>query len=561
VVHILYLWLVIGGGFYLLAGLFQGVDLDYAVQYVTLIALGVLSEWLVVSFPYGQLSSGFAVVLAAFLLFGFPAAAWVGALGTLFGQGIVNRGNPMRTTLFNAAQCALAIAAGALAYDYLGGASGERFAPSNVLPVLAFAGGHLVANHVLVYLYIAPRRRSFPSISWYNTLVWDAGTYLFVIPLAYLASIIYTHIGPTAAYLLFLPALGVQLLLRHTVKLELSNRELSVLYEVAKRMGASVNLTELLNFILAETRRIIPYHTAAVYLWDDRSGLFRCCAVRSPFSRDLEESTLDPDEGYAAPVIQGKEPVVVYDTRGDARLAREAGLPQFLRSLIIIPLLVEDQVSGVFVVGARRPGVYDERNLHILTIIAGQAAVAINNTLLYDRVATLTGCDALTGLPGRQAFLQQAGELLLQCREEEKPAVALLLEIAGLARINRRYGDEAGDAVLQQVAALIARRCGPGLPVGRYGDDAFAVFFTEAGEIEVAQAAERLRRAVEQRSFRAGDGECAVSLRSATAIYPRDGETADALLAYAEESLRAAAATGDAAGYRSRAGTGGLHDW
>jgi len=561
VVHTLYLWVVIGGGFYLLAGLFPGVDLDYAVVYVTLIGLGVLSEWLVVSFPHGQLSSGFAAVLATFLLFGFPAAAWVGALATLFGQGIVNRGNPVRTTLFNAAQCALAIAAGALAYNYLGGASEQRFALSNVLPVLAFAGVHLVANHILVYLYVAPRRWSFPSISWYNTLVWDAGTYLFVIPLAYLASIIYTYVGATAAYLLFLPALGVQLLLRRTVKLELSNRELNVLYEVAKRLGASVNLTELLNFILTEAKRIIPYHTAAVYLWDDRSGLFRCCAVRSPFSRDLEESALDPGEGYAAGAIQGKEPVVIYDTRGDARLAREPGLPQFLRSLIIIPLLVEDQVSGVFVVGARRPGVYDERNLHILTIIAGQAAVAINNTLLYDRVARLTGCDALTGLPHRQAFLQKAGEQLLQCREEERPAVALLLEIAGLGQVNRRFGDRAGDAVLRQTASLLARRCGPDIPVGRYGDDAFAVFLADTGEIEAAQVAERLRRAVEQRSFNTGDGECPVSLRSATAVYPHDGETVEALFAHAEEGLRRAAATGDTAGYWSRVKTGGFRDW
>jgi len=101
---IIYTWLVIGLGVWLLYYTLPLLDLDLGRELLIMVAFGVLAEWLAVVFPQGQLSGGFAVILSTYLIFGPVPAAWVNALATVLGQGVANRGNPLRTTLFNAAQ-------------------------------------------------------------------------------------------------------------------------------------------------------------------------------------------------------------------------------------------------------------------------------------------------------------------------------------------------------------------------------------------------------------------------------------------------------------------------
>ncbi|MDI6711166.1 MAG: sensor domain-containing diguanylate cyclase [Thermoanaerobacterales bacterium] len=539
-----YVWAVIGLGLYLLIQSFPALDLDLAARFGALVLLGVLAEWLVVSFPHGQLSSGFAVVLATFLVFGPAAAMWVNGLATLVGQGIVNRGNSFRTTLFNAAQHVLAVSGGAWTYAALGGGvpDGGRLAAGNIVPLLGFAAVYFALNHLLVYFYLHPRRRAFPSINWPDTLRWDAALYLFALPVAALMAYLYRIAGETAALLFFLPILALQLFLRRAVRLELTNRELTVLYEVAKRLGTSLHVNRLIEIILSETRRILPYHTAAVFLWDEERELFHACAVRSPYADDIRAMVAGRDEGVVGWAAERKEPAIVEDARDDPRFAGEPGLAQFLRSLITIPLMVEDEVLGVFLVGDRRPGAYDRRNLHVLTIIGGQAAVAIYNALLCERTARLASRDPLTGLANRHQFMLRARAELDRAREEEEPLSLLLLELMNLAEVNARYGQAFGDRVLVQAGRMLTAHLPATAVVARYGGRVFAALLPGVGEVAAAETATGLARALEQRPIGDGEGhEVLPAVAAAAAALSRGVMELDDLLAAAEEALRHAA--------------------
>jgi len=113
--------MVVGLGFWLFAHTFPLLDLDHGRELLLLVGLAVLAEWLAVLLPQGQLSGGFAIIFATFLVYGPVAAVWVSGLASLVGQGVVNRGNPLRTTLFNAAQYVLALLGANLLYQLAGG--------------------------------------------------------------------------------------------------------------------------------------------------------------------------------------------------------------------------------------------------------------------------------------------------------------------------------------------------------------------------------------------------------------------------------------------------------
>lgn len=97
-------WLMVGVAIWQMVTLFPYLNLDLTRDYLTLAALAFFSELTVDIFPAGRLSTGFAVLLAAQLVYGAAPAVWIWTLATLMGQGTANRGNSLRTTIFNAAQ-------------------------------------------------------------------------------------------------------------------------------------------------------------------------------------------------------------------------------------------------------------------------------------------------------------------------------------------------------------------------------------------------------------------------------------------------------------------------
>ncbi|RJX21770.1 MAG: GGDEF domain-containing protein [Desulforudis sp.] len=537
---ILYTWIVVVGGAWVLFSLLPAVDFDYAVVLGVFVLIVMVAEWLVVSLPHGQLTSAFAVTIAAFLLFGPAEAAWVTALGILFGQGIVNRGNPLRTILFNSAQFAVAVFVGYHAYLLVGGLPAQPLVIANFLPIMAFCGAYFIVNHLLVSLYLQPKQRHFPLIGRRSGMEWDASTYLVLIPLGVLTVLLYNAVGLIGAVLVLLPALAVQFILARFVKLELNNLELTALYAVAKHLGTTLDLERLLDLILEETRRFLAYHTAIVYLWSPEREQYVPVAVSSKYAEELKDAALEKEEGIVAWAIELKEAGIVYDTRNEPLLAKAQGLPQFLRSLLVIPLVAEDQVKGILLVGDRRPYAYNDRNLHILTIIAGQAAVAINNLSLSRRVQRLADNDPLTGVLKRAVFWDTLGRELAQAQSSGRHLSVALFDLDRFQEINQEFGFRSGDGILVQAARLLQSRARDKAYLARYDGQVFALLMPDTSQLRALEIGERLGRAVENNPFRIEGSRYRVNIgiNVGIATYPVDADNTDALLLYAERNLR-----------------------
>lgn len=391
--HICYIWLIIGLGTWEMVRLFHFLDLDYSRQFLIFIALGVAAEWLAVNLPHGQLSGFFAVVLSSFLVYGAPAAVWIGALATLFAHGIVNQGNPLRVVLFSAARHVLAVMAGNYAFLWAGGKIDAGVAPEMAGALVAFAAAYCCFSHLLVYLYVSPKRRDYPMLSWWGVLRRDGLTCLFNVPAGLFMVFLYGEMGLAGVILFFILVLVVQFMLRLYVRLNLAHRDLMAFYHVARRLREKPDVQEIVELILQETRRLVSYHTGVIYLWSDEQGCYRAAAAAGYFSEELRRTVVIPGEGFIGRVLENGQPEIVYDAREDPRVKGEPGLFQVYRSLLIIPLLAGSVAVGAFILGDKRRQAFDENHMHTLSVIAGQAAVAVANTLLMRRLEE----DANTG--------------------------------------------------------------------------------------------------------------------------------------------------------------------
>lgn len=467
---ILYTWLVIGLGVWLLYYTFPLLNLDLGRELLIMVSFGVLAEWLAVVFPQGQLTGGFAVILSTYLIYGPVPAAWVNALATVLGQGVANRGNPLRTTLFNAAQYVPVVLGANFIYVLAGGASERGLHWDNGWPLVLFIVAYYLLNQLFVYIYTLPVRDGYPLLQWPDALRWDGITYLIAVPVGFLMALLYNHIGIYGTLLLFIPMLAVQFVLKFYVHLVLANRELRVLYEVARRLGGSLNLKEILDLLLRETRRVISFHNGVIYLWSEEKQCYLVEAVSGAQADLLRSSVVQRGEGFLGRVAESGESHLVDDTREDERTAEDdTGLTQLHRSLVVVPLMAETEVLGLLVLGDKRAGFFEEKHVQVLTIIGGQAAVAIANVQLARQLDQAAITDKLTGLYNYRYFYHRAmGELEWAQRSDEQISL-VMLDINNFKQVNNRYGHLAGDTVLIGVAGLIREQVRDCDLVARYG--------------------------------------------------------------------------------------------
>lgn len=535
--HFTFSWLVVILAVWQLSCLFPSLNLDQTSELLVIISLGVLAEWLAVSFPHGQLSGSFTLIIAAFLIYGPAAAAWVSGVATLVGQGIANRGNPLRTTLFNTGQYVLAVVTAGLAFQLCGGAPG-LVSLSNALPLGAFTVTYIVVNHLLVYFYLLPQRSRMPHLAWLDTIKWDGLTYLFTVPLGLLIAMIHPFVGMAGALMLFFSVLGLQIILRFYVRLQVTNKELTAFYETARYLEENPGSVKILEQVLTNAKRALTYHSAVAYFRSGERDTYLPAAMAGPYAKQLSSTAVYTGEGITGWVLANREPEIIYDARLDPRTRSDTGLCQVMRSLLVTPLCAGGEILGVVVLGEKRPLAFDKNHLHIMAVLCSQAAVAVENSVLLDRLGQALSRDNLTGLMNFSSFAELAAELFDRAGEAVYPVGMLLLDIDRFKTYNLRYGREAGERVLAELALLVENGTRRDDLIARYGGDEFILLLPGAEGARLKDMAEGLRERVREHAFRrAGGVSTRITVSIGLAEFPRDAGDLSSLLLAGQRAL------------------------
>ncbi|WP_418791033.1 diguanylate cyclase [Phosphitispora sp. TUW77] len=546
--HGLYAWLIIFMGYGMLIAILQvePLDLDLWREYAVLVVLGVLAEWFVVSVPQGSLSLGFAVVLVSFIRFDTTTTVLVSVLSAFIANSIVSKDRFFRSTLFNGAQYTISAVAASTLYFYAGGHAVDKITAPNIIPLAFFVLTYFFINHFLVSLFLLPSFRNQRLTVWRSALKWDCLTYLFAAPIGVLMALIYEKTGTLGAVLIFIPLLTLKYLLRLYINLETANKELSALYEVAKNLGSNLELSKTLGLILSETKRVVNYHTGVIYLWEEEEQLLVPAAIKSPFAEKLRSIAYSLEEGLIGQVAKTGQPGIVYDSKKDNRLRSVPGINQFLRSLLIIPLAMDNKLIGVIAIGKKEPNAFGQKQVQILSSLGGQAAVAMANAVLYKKIEKLAITDGLTKVYNHRYFYKRMEEENERYRRYGTVFSFIMLDLDYFKQFNDKYGHRAGDHALYTVAQVIKKSTRMLDVVSRYGGEEFAVILPETDAANARVVAERILNAIRDNYFSVSDDHppVHVTVSIGVATCPQDAETTNDLIELADKALYYSKETG-----------------
>jgi diguanylate cyclase (GGDEF)-like protein/PAS domain S-box-containing protein len=162
----------------------------------------------------------------------------------------------------------------------------------------------------------------------------------------------------------------------------------------------------------------------------------------------------------------------------------------------------------------------------------------------HRQLVHLARHDALTGLPNRTFLYDSMQEALARAEEEQMIVSLLLLDIDYFKNVNDTLGHAAGDALLREFAARLAKCVRPEDTVGRLGGDEFAVIvLTPADSNGAVDVANRIQNSLLS-PLVFEDKNVLVTASIGIATYPTDTSDLEALVRYADAAMYEAKTSG-----------------
>ncbi len=164
------------------------------------------------------------------------------------------------------------------------------------------------------------------------------------------------------------------------------SRVYSVLEKIALSFVSQTNLDDILETILVQTKKIIPYSSANIMLNLDGTLKIVHWKGYEKYGAETFVGTFSLEIGNSGKiphVMKRKKIEVVNDTRSDPEW-KVFSQSSYVRSAVIAPLLWDGEVIGILSLDGDKPGIFSKDDADKLQPLVSFASAAINNARLLD---------------------------------------------------------------------------------------------------------------------------------------------------------------------------------
>ena len=170
---------------------------------------------------------------------------------------------------------------------------------------------------------------------------------------------------------------------------DIYRRELSALIKSSALINSSLQTTDVLNFAMKAAEEFMDTEASSVYELDTEKKDIIVRMARGEKGGFIQSQRLKLGEGIAGWVIQSGKPMIAEDVHKEPRFSdrfdRETGFTT--RSLMCVPLTIRGKTIGAIqVINKKNGSPFTKEDSELLTALAQQIAVALDNAKLYQRL-------------------------------------------------------------------------------------------------------------------------------------------------------------------------------
>ena len=179
--------------------------------------------------------------------------------------------------------------------------------------------------------------------------------------------------------------------IRSTVKRAVEKHHLATrlaaIYNLSREMVLSLDVAQVAKAVLDIVEGVLEFETCSLYMVDEEQNELYRLAARNPEQGGESRLPLDGEQGITVGAARRGEPIYVPDIQ--AACAAEGRTDEkgeaTSRSRLTVPLVIKDRVIGVLDVDSTKVNAFSQSDVRLLSTLAAQAAVAIENARLYEQ--------------------------------------------------------------------------------------------------------------------------------------------------------------------------------
>jgi diguanylate cyclase (GGDEF)-like protein/PAS domain S-box-containing protein len=305
----------------------------------------------------------------------------------------------------------------------------------------------------------------------------------------------------------------------------------TLLAKMGELLQSCITKGEVFAAALGFAPRVFPVTRGALALLNSSRNLAEVIGFWAECKLPL--TVFEPEDCWA---LRTGHPHLVLAGDSTARCRHAEGVEH---TYMCIPILAQGEVLGIlhFQTTDEVP-TEGEADLSFKTTFAGQVGLSIANIRLRDALRTQSVKDPLTGLYNRRYLEETLEREIRRAGRAQQRLGLLILDLDHFKRFNDTYGHEAGDTVLREVGALLARSIRVEDTVCRFGGEEFVIILPTADLDAAVMRAERVGAKLRELTvLHQGQSLGILTASVGVAEFPRHGSAPKELLAAADAAL------------------------
>lgn len=320
---------------------------------------------------------------------------------------------------------------------------------------------------------------------------------------------------------------------RSMERLELRNRQIGLLAELAQLLQTELNQEETLKLASSYCRRSLEGSSGTFYLYRNSADLLQPAAHWGT-EEALEDTLLSPQDCWA--VRRGRR--YIAGPTEDVRCKHyslDAGNVDTCH--LCLPLTAYGEILGLLHISFTGIKAISESSLQCSEAIAEQTAMALANGRMRQVLRDQSIKDPLTGLYNRRFMEETLERELARAKRNESALSVLMIDLDNFKSLNDTHGHPVGDAVLQTCASLLKDFLRASDIACRYGGEELMVILPDCGLEDARLRAEAIRGALEAMTHHGIDRALKVTASLGVASTVECGLDQSALLKAADAAL------------------------
>jgi len=209
---------------------------------------------------------------------------------------------------------------------------------------------------------------------------------------------------------------------------------IDALSKISKAITSDLYLEDMLKLIVTLTANVMKAKICSLWLLDEKTKHLKIRATQAMSGEYLRERSLRVGEGVVGLIAKEKKPVIIANVLKDPaykekKLAREESLV----SMLSVPMMVKKRIIGVINCYTTTMYKFTKSDVNLLSTVANQAAVAIENTELLVKTKVIG-----EELESRKRVEKAKGILMKEQHLTEEDAYNLLRKSSMNKRVNMK---------------------------------------------------------------------------------------------------------------------------